>query len=122
MSLCEIKLRQILNVHEFEEIDISQLKNSDYWTYKTCVKNITFFYKNTDKIVIGYKIKIYDNSEIILPVIGHRDIKLRQNLKKELIQYIKILENKTKLKKYLILIKYSNLPIEMINRIMFYYT
>lgn len=121
MSLCEIKLRKILNVSEFDEIHVDEVKNYDYWKYRICFKNIIFFYKNPNKIVLGYKIKIYNGSYINLPVIGYRNIKLKQKLKKEMLIYKKNFDKKKKFNKYLILIKYSNLPIEMIDKILFYY-
>ena len=121
MSLCEIKLRKILNVSEFDEIHVDEVKNYDYWKYRICFKNIIFFYKNPNKIVLGYKIKIYNGSYINFPVIGCRNIKLKQKLKKEIIIYKKKIDKRKQFTKYLILIKYSNLPIEMIDKILFYY-
>lgn len=110
----DITIRRILNVKKY----ISVNKNS----FPNIKENYVYFYTTDDrnKICIEFLINtIY--GDITIPVIGMKDIRIKKNIKYELNKYIYKLEKKRKFTKYLILIKYSNMPNEMIDKILYYY-
>ena len=79
-----------------------------------------YFYTDYNTICIGYLINTI-NGVLSIPIISMKDIRSNINIKYDLIEYIPKLEKKRKLNNYLFLIRYSNLPIEMIEIIMSFY-
>ena len=114
-------ITRILNVIDYESINGKQLRKLNHDKQKM-TKIISFYVgKNSKyKYKIGYIIDTIDG-KISFPIQNGNEIRLKYNIKKELFRVYPKLEKEKKLKKYLILIKYSNLPIEMIDKIMSYY-
>ena len=118
MYLCDITLRKILNIKKYELINSNELpllKNER----ERRLSDITSFYLTLKKNIscIGFIIDTI-NGEHIIPVIGMRHIRIKIKLKNDLQKYI---YQKSKMKKYNLLLEYSNLPIEIIDRIIYYY-
>ena len=79
--------------------------------------NISYFKMTNNILCIGFTINTIDG-DITIPVIGMKHIRIKNDIKNDLQNYIPKLEKKRKFLKYLLLIKYSNLPTEMIDKIM----
>jgi hypothetical protein len=106
----DITIRHILNVQEY--ITISN-------GVEQSLRDITYFYINDNTLCIGFLINtIY--GEVTVPVIGMKHIRVKNNIKYDLLEYLPKLEKKRKLNSYLILLYYTNLPLEMIEKIMFF--
>tara|TARA_B100000795_G_C22775416_1_gene429813 strand:- start:489 stop:824 length:336 start_codon:yes stop_codon:yes gene_type:complete len=110
INLDDINIRPILNIKEYILINSQNI-------YKCEKKKISYFYVNDTKICIGYL--LYNN--IIIPVIGMKDIILRKKLKNELSKCKKKMEIKKKFNNYIFLIHYTNLPYEILEKIMYFY-
>lgn len=109
----DITIRNILNIKDYLLIPYSEI-------YKKENCNKSFFYMDNYKICIGFKIDTIDG-KITIPVIGMKNIRLRRRIKYDLQKYHIQLNKKKKLKSYLILLNYTNLPIELIDKIISYY-
>ena len=114
-------ITKIFNVIDYETINNKELKKLSPNKQKM-TKIISFYVgkKNKFKYKIGY---IVDTivGKYIIPIQNGNEIRQKYNIKKELLKIYPKLEEKKKFKKYLILIKYSNLPIEIIDKIINYY-
>jgi hypothetical protein len=117
MYIDDITIRKILNIKKFDIVNINDniLKNKR----EKKLNNIVSFYLTNDRNIscIGFIIDTIDG-EFTIPVIGMKNIRKKRLIKKELLLYI---FQKHKKQKYNILIKYTNLPIEIIDKIMIYY-
>lgn len=105
-------IRRIFNVKKCKTICITEYPNKS---------NILYFKINKNILCIGFIINTIDG-DITIPVIGMKHIRIKNDIKNDLQIYIPKLEKKRKFLKYLLLIKYSNLPIEMIDKIMRFYS
>lgn len=107
----DITIRHILNVKKYNTIYKTELPKKS---------NISYFKMTNNILCIGFTINTIDG-DITIPVIGMKHIRIKNDIKNDLQNYIPKLEKKRKFTKYLILIKYSNLPTEMIDKIFYYY-
>jgi hypothetical protein len=114
-------ITKIFNVIDYETISNKQLKKLSVNKQKM-TKIISFYIGKTNKYIykIGYIVNTIDGRYII-PIQNGNEIRQKYNIKKELLKVYPKIEEKRKSKKYLILIKYSNLPVEVIDKIMEYY-
>ena len=109
----DISIRNILNIKDYLLIPYPEIYNKE-----NC--NKSFFYMDNYNICIGFKIDTIDG-ELNIPVIGMKNIRLKRKIKYDLQKYHIQLKKKRKLKSYLILLNYTNLPIELIDKIISYY-
>ena len=107
----DIVIRQILNVKEYIVIPYEKMFDKDF-SYDT------FFLRNN--ICVEFKINTI-NGDIIIPVIGMKHIRIKLRIKYDLQIYHKKLKKKRKINNYLILLYYTGLPVELINKIISYY-
>ncbi len=112
-TISDIKLRKFLNV--FDYITDSSDNIYKYVNPKTNNIDISFYYKNIDVIVLGYKIKTIDGIYTI-GVFGMKHIRKKKSLLDELLNENNLID-KWKVEKKKLLIKYTQLPIEIINLI-----
>lgn len=112
-TISDIKLRKLLNVYDYYTDSSNNI--CKYVNPKTNNIDISFYYKNIDVIVLGYKIKTIDGIYEV-NVFGMRHIRKKKSLLDELINENKLIYKWKKEKKEL-LIKYTQLPIEIINLI-----
>jgi hypothetical protein len=110
----DIIIREILNIQEYITISKNKFINNNSY------KNVSYFYINSNTICIGFLIKT-NYKDITIPIITMKDIRIKINLKLDLLKYINFYKKKKKINNYLILIYYTTLPIEMINKIMSFY-
>lgn len=109
----DISIRNILNIKDYLLIPYSEINKKE-----NC--NQSFFYMDNHTICIGFRIDTIDG-EIIIPVIGMKNIRLKRRIQYDLQKFHIELNKKRKLKSYLTLLNYTNLPIELIDKIISYY-
>ena len=109
----DITIRNILNIKDYLLIPYLEIYNKE-----NCKKS--FFYMDNYNICIGFKIDTIEG-EVITPIIAMKNIRLKRRIKYDLQKYHIQLNKKRKLKSYLILLNYTNLPIELINKIISFY-
>ena len=112
-QICDIRLRKFLNV--FDYLTDSSDNIYKYVNPKTNNIDISFYYKNIDVIVLGYKIKTIDGIYTI-DVFGMKHIRKKRCLLEELLNENNLID-KWKREKKELLLKYTQLPIEIINLI-----
>lgn len=112
-TINDIKLRRLLNVYDYHTDSSDNIYK--YVNPKTNNIDISFYYKNIDVIVLGYKIKTIDGI-CKVDVFGMRHIRKKKSLLNELLNENKLIDIWKKEKRAL-LIKYTELPIEIINLI-----
>ena len=122
-AICDIKMRQILNVKTYVTTDKDKFfekhninNNYDYQSFS----NITFFHMNNKEVCTEFSINT-DYGDFTIPVLGMKHLQFKKKIKNDLLNYLPDFEKKIKHKYYLILIKFTNLPIEMIEHIIYYF-
>lgn len=121
LFLTVFNITRILNIIDYECINKTQLKNIEKKNQRF-IKIISFYVGKTNRYQykIGYIINtVY--GKISYPIQNGNEIRQKYKIKKELLQVFPKIENRKKFKKYLIFIKYSSLPIEIIDKIWLYY-
>lgn len=108
----DINIRSILNVNQY-------ISDKKYNLNKIKQKKIKYFSLNDNDLCIGYLIKTI-NEDKIIPVIGMDDINLKKNLNSELFKFIPKFEKKRQINSTILLIYYTNLPLEMIEKIAYH--
>ena len=118
--LNDIKIRKILQVKELqiEPIEVIQRMNNS----KDCnsLNNFTYFKQGNTTICTGFMISTID-SIITIPVIGMKHIRVKTKIKNELVNYIPRFKLKQNKKNCLLLLHYTDLPIEIIQYIINFY-
>ena len=83
------------------------------------LSDVSYFYINNNTLCIGFLIKT-SYGDINIPVIGMKHIRVKNNIKNDLLEYLPKLEKKIHFNNYLLLLHYTNLPHEIIEKIMFF--
>jgi hypothetical protein len=116
-SFNDVSIRTILNIKDYVKIPSQNINKK---SNEQLLSKITYFYIDDYTVCIGFLINTI-NGDITIPVIGMEHIRLKNNLRNDLLEFIPRLKKKRKLNAYIFLIRYCNLPIEMIDMIMLYY-
>ena len=116
----DIKIRKILQVQDLqiESIElITKMNNSEDCN---SLNNFTYFKQGNTTICTGFMISTI-NSIITIPVIGMKHIRVKTKIKNELVNYIPRFKLKQNKKNFLLLLHYTDLPVEIIQYIMKFY-
>ncbi len=116
----DIKIREILQVKELQIEPVEAIEKMHNSEDLYSLRNFTYFKQSQKTICTGFLISTIDGM-ISIPVIGMKHIRVKTAIKKELINYIPTFKLKHKKKYYLLLLHYTDLPIEIIQYIMKFY-
>ena len=111
----DVTIRRILNVQEYITIPSTEMPNRN--GIEPSLSDVSYFYINNNTLLcIGFLIKT-SYGDINIPVIGMKHIRVKNNIKNDLLEYLPKLEKKRQFNYYLLLLHYTNLPHEMIEKI-----
>lgn len=113
MILDDINIRKILQIYDYDYQD----RNLDYIYRK---KKIPYWYQNNTQIVVGFYINSISGLQWT-PVISWRHIILKSYIAHEIPSQINIIKIKRKEKIKNILLNNSELPLEIIDLILYFY-
>ena len=126
----DITIRHILNVNGLVLLDIKSIVpnwNGANYSNKLKIKrnfvlpnNQSFFWQNDNQICVGFKIDTIIG-RIEIPMISMKNIRIKKRISLDLNNYFPKFKKREKLNKLLILINYTQLPIEIIEYIMCFY-
>ena len=116
----DIRIRKILNIEGLYCQSIELLYQLKGYSHINPLANFTYFYQINNTICTGFTISTIDG-KICIPVIGMKHITAKIEIKNSLINYLPQFKQKHHRNKELLLLYYTDLPIEIIKYIMSFY-
>ena len=116
----DIKMRQILQVIGYKLETLVNLQQKQGYVHTNPLSNISYFTQSPSLICSGFEIATIDGI-ISIPVISMIHIKAKTEIKNSLLEYLPLFKEKNRKQTCLYLLKYTKLPIEIIQYIMKFY-
>lgn len=116
----DIKIREILKVEEYQKEPVKILENMRQNRIINPLSRFTYFYQGNETICTGFIISTIDG-KICIPVIGMKHIRVKTQIKNQLIKYLPHFEKRKITKIGLYLLYYTDLPLEIIQNICKFY-
>ena len=112
----DIKIREILKVEAYQKEPIKTLAGIKKDGNVNQFSRFTYFYLDNQTICTGFIISTIDG-KICIPVLSMEHIRMKTQIKNQIITYLPHFEKRKRLKISIYLLYYTNLPIEIIQKI-----